>query len=549
MLCWFRALVAIAFVTTPGLAWAVQGEATLAQLSKVRLDKTQIYSVRDITLNRDVLSISLNRGAIAFTEAIEGKITGAVFIGSGDILAIPPDAIEKKQLFRYTKSALLSEHFEAAVFRFTDGTWEEIQKELKGHAPETVDAADLEALLRWESEVQRRAAFLNGRILVDLLGSKAHPFFLAQIEGAGLGWFDAIYDERNVEEVLIQQSTTASATPFVWTSFNKRSDARDPLAAARDDKSLFENFSLSADGTIAQLKLRADGERVLTLPVASAAVTSVLFEGVAIPFVAERERLYVILPTPTRSRDEITLRIEYSTEARPEAQASAAVRANTISPLTYRDQWIVEALGNYASVLTDPAVLNQARESLLAPSPEGGSYESLGPVWIGIRMTQPRTTPGYQVALKNKSLWILHMLRGIIQGNNGESAFGRFLDEVLLQAQGSRLSTFDFKRLAEKHAGKPLDWFFDSWVFGTGIPSYTVTFKVDSAPDGFVISGNITQAGVPDTFESPVPLYADETFLGNVTVSGDGGEFRFTSRTRPQQVLVDPKGTILKRIG
>ena len=65
--------------------------------------------------------------------------------------------------------------------------------------------------------------------------SKAHPFFLAQIEGAGLGWFDAIYDERGAEEVLIQQNTTASAIPFVWTSFNKRSEARDPLAPTRDD--------------------------------------------------------------------------------------------------------------------------------------------------------------------------------------------------------------------------------------------------------------------------------------------------------------------------
>ena len=83
MFCWFTALVALAIVTTSGMALAIQGEATLSQLSKVRLDKTQIYSVRDITINRDVLSISLNRGAIAFTEAIEGKVTGAVFIGSG----------------------------------------------------------------------------------------------------------------------------------------------------------------------------------------------------------------------------------------------------------------------------------------------------------------------------------------------------------------------------------------------------------------------------------------------------------------------------------
>src|SRR5262252_7721193 len=81
-----------------------QMDPTLAQLAKVRLDKSQIYSVRDVTINRDVLSITLNRGAIAFTEAINGKVTGAVFIGSGDILGIPPDPIEKKQLFRYTKS-------------------------------------------------------------------------------------------------------------------------------------------------------------------------------------------------------------------------------------------------------------------------------------------------------------------------------------------------------------------------------------------------------------------------------------------------------------
>src|SRR4030095_7003047 len=110
-------------------------------------DKTQVYSVRDITITRDVLSISLNRGAIAFTEAIEGKITGAVFIGSGDILAIPPDAIEKKQLFRYTKSALLSEHFETAVFRFTDGSYEEILKEYRSHAPEDVDPSDRDQIL------------------------------------------------------------------------------------------------------------------------------------------------------------------------------------------------------------------------------------------------------------------------------------------------------------------------------------------------------------------------------------------------------------------
>src|SRR5688572_24242738 len=125
MLRWAPWLVSLVLLASPSFAaMPVQKDATFDRLSAIRLDKSQIYSVRDITLNRDVLSISLNRGAIAFTEAIDGKVTGAVFIGSGDILAIPPDPIEKRQLFRYTKAALLTERFETAIFRFTDETLE-----------------------------------------------------------------------------------------------------------------------------------------------------------------------------------------------------------------------------------------------------------------------------------------------------------------------------------------------------------------------------------------------------------------------------------------
>ena len=72
-----------------------------------------------------------------------------------------------------------------------------------------------------------------------------------------------------------------------------------------------------------------------------------------------------------------------------------------------------------------------------------------------------------------------------------------------------------------------------------------MTSKIDSTAAGFVITGNITQSGVPSTFEMQVPVYADNTFLGNVTVTSDGGEFRFTSKTMPQQILLDPKKTVL----
>jgi hypothetical protein len=544
MLQW---LVSLILLATPA-SQAVQPPAdpTLSQLSKVRLDRAQIYSVRDITITRDVLSISLNRGAIAFTEAVDGKVTGAVFVGSGDILAIPPDPIEKKQLFRYTKSALLSERFETAIFRFTDGTWEDVLKEYRRHAPETVDPADVEALLRWESELQRRGAFLNERILADLIGSKERPFFLAQIEGSQLGWFDAVYDERRTEEVFIQQNTTNSAAPLVWASFNKRSDSRDPAATALEDKSFFEIVASDADTGLVRLKIKGDGERVLELPLPPNGVSQVNLDGTAIPFHASGGRLTVILPSPSRSGSEIALGIEVPVESRQAFFSNITNRANSLVPASYRDEWIIEGLANYAAALADPTVLPLAREQLLTASPEGGSNESLGPVWIGFRMLQPRTGPGAH-ALRNKSSWILYMLMNVMRRDERDPAFGRFVDDVLKEGQGKRTSTFDLKRLAEKHAGKPLDWFFDSWVFGTGIPSYGINSKVEAAANGFVISGEITQSGVPESFEMQVPVYADDMLLGNVMVSNDSGEFRFTSRTMPQQILLDPKRTILRR--
>src|SRR4030095_1032788 len=89
-----------------------EADEILTQLSKIRLDKKQIYNIRDITIRRDVLTIALNRGAIAFLEPVKGKVTGAVFIGSGEIVAIPHDPIEKEQVYKFTGTPILNETFE-----------------------------------------------------------------------------------------------------------------------------------------------------------------------------------------------------------------------------------------------------------------------------------------------------------------------------------------------------------------------------------------------------------------------------------------------------
>src|SRR5438105_15382200 len=148
-----------------------ESDDVLSQLSRLHLDRKQIYHVRDITIRRDALSISLNRGLIAFLEPVHDKVTGAVFLGSGEIVAIPPDPMEKQQIYKFTGSPLLNDRFQAAIFRFTDATFDDIKNELAQHAEEEVTPDEAAQFDMWDQTVADRSRMLNFRLLADLLES------------------------------------------------------------------------------------------------------------------------------------------------------------------------------------------------------------------------------------------------------------------------------------------------------------------------------------------------------------------------------------------
>jgi len=162
---------------------AIEPDQVLAKLSRIRLDKNEFYVARDITIRRDALTLALNRGVIAFLEPVNGKITGAVFIGDGEIVAIPPDAIEKQQLYKFTGTPILNEPFQTGIFRFTDGTYEEIRKEISKHAEEQVSPDDIAQFAPWDMSLAGRSTVLNLRLLADFLEPPGKPLFLAELQG------------------------------------------------------------------------------------------------------------------------------------------------------------------------------------------------------------------------------------------------------------------------------------------------------------------------------------------------------------------------------
>ena len=100
------------------------------RIRTVGLDSTRVYHVREATIHRPNLDLTLDDGTIAFTEDICGHITGAFFDGDGEILLQPPNRVERGSMALFTGTAILEEQFSSGYLRFNDDTAELLKPSL-----------------------------------------------------------------------------------------------------------------------------------------------------------------------------------------------------------------------------------------------------------------------------------------------------------------------------------------------------------------------------------------------------------------------------------
>jgi len=231
---------------------------------------------------------------------------------------------------------------------------------------------------------------------------------------------------------------------------------------------------------------------------------------------------------------------------------------------SYRDQWLIEALATYSSLLYLESKsggeqllrqwLERYRDDLLAHGPTAQPWEAAGPLALGRRLSASLSPGTYERVIYPKGAWILHMLRYLlsdkaffellrtIADEYGDKPFGAAALQALAEARISPQANLD-------RTGS-LDWFFDQWVNNTGIPHYRMQTRVEQRPQhGFRVSGRIQTRGVSDLFTMPVPVYArvgrELHLLGRVLVSGPETSFTFVTPTRPNRILLDPYQTVL----
>lgn len=156
---------------------------------------------------------------------------------------------------------------------------------------------------------------------------------------------------------------------------------------------------------------------------------------------------------------------------------------------SYRDQWISEAMANYASHLWTRRRLASAgpgsptdgwQEELTRPVADGRPLESVGPLVLGRRLDSSRADGAYEAIVYRKGALVL----GMLARRFGEERFVAMLREIVEHHRGRVLSTGDFLELLEELSGEDLELFARQFVYGVGLPEVFYDYDFEAIGDG-----------------------------------------------------------------
>jgi len=282
-----------------------------------------------ITLKRDVGTLQFNSGTICFLKAVNGKTTGAVFVGAGRLLLDPPVPWEQASLSVLTKENEYSESFDHAVLRFTDDAYNELKHSAKpggtGCGSDYLPASQKAS----RKEMQYN---LDARILQDVLSPEPGGLFTAFIHGKHYDGrtFFSIDPHGNPdlgpEEVAL--STYGEARKGVWASFHLAAEYATGMAKSSQKNGVYLIDHQTLDTTVDKSG-RLDGKAVISLTAQTPGVRVVPFQlfpslrvsaaigasGEQLNFIQEDKKedpqFWVILPKALGKGESYTLTVIY----------------------------------------------------------------------------------------------------------------------------------------------------------------------------------------------------------------------------------------------
>lgn len=246
-----------------------------------------------------------------------------------------------------------------------------------------------------------------------------------------------------------------------------------------------------------------------------------------------------------------------------------------VSWSTYRDQWFSEGLANYCALMMlqdkNPVgfrqLMDKYRLDLVQKNNDDIAPMDAGPVTLGLRLLSSHFPQGYEAISYGRATWLFHMLRTMLKDSapgsksGPDEPFVRALRRLRQRYEGQPISTRQLlEGFAEdlpaslRYEGKnSLDWFLDSWVNGTSLPTLELkTVKFTPKPAGMLVSGTIVQKEAPEDLVTSVPVYAvnpgkQMVLLGRVFADGPESSFHVSAPAGTHKIVLDPYETILTR--
>jgi hypothetical protein len=277
----------------------------------------EAVSVSNFDLKRDAGTFHLHSGTVCFTAPVQGRVTGAVFVGDGIFVLTPPPS-ELGMLKLLTKENEFSEKFEHMVLRFTDSTYDEIKK-AGGAAWGGCDAG-----LFKESQNTTRHKLkrnLEARILQDLMSPRPGALFVAFIHGKRYNDKELYTIDVHENRDQVRFMTYDESKYGVWASFPLTAGSRSEIGQTvriehqQLDTTMEKNANLSGKATTTFVS-RVGGSRVIPFDLfRTLRVQSVTADGQALSFIQEDKNddadFAVILPKPLTAGEKFSITTAY----------------------------------------------------------------------------------------------------------------------------------------------------------------------------------------------------------------------------------------------
>jgi hypothetical protein len=241
---------------------------------------------------------------------------------------------------------------------------------------------------------------------------------------------------------------------------------------------------------------------------------------------------------------------------------------------SYHDQWLSEGFatfsGNLYAQLRDGQKeyldrLRTDKRDLLGKDDHLHVIDSVGPIWMGYRTTSSiglwRGQTDTAVIMYNKGGYVLGMLRMMLADSRSQDPDARFksmMQDFCKTFDNKPASTEDFKAIAEKHmtqamdlgGNHKLDWFFNEYVYGTGIPHYEFHYETKDAGNGqWTVSGTIKRSGVPEPWTDAIPLFMERngqmTRVGLISAVKADTPFSFNLPMNPGKLQINSNEELL----